>query len=146
MYTKDDLMAQTKKNLLHIARETFGLNYLQEVMNKDSIVEEILRAQAQTEDGSQLKAVDEDQALKKGWARVYVEKDPTSKGNYPLVVNGPNDRAYLVPRGVEVDVPRLVFENLKDAWTTNHIFNEEERELVQQTVQSYPFRTIATNF
>lgn len=84
-----------------------------------------------------------------GHARIRIERDPTPGHRNSPVPAAVNGRIWLVPRGIEVDVPLPVVEVLKNSVSNQYrqveggnasqpmgVFKEEE-------VRTYPFQVLA---
>lgn len=91
--------------------------------------------------------VDDTSAPKPGYARVLVHRDPTpGHKNTPIHI-GVNGLIFQVPRGIEVDIPIMVVNALKDAITLVTRPKGEDsrgREIYGEEPQlSYPFQVVA---
>lgn len=92
-------------------------------------------------------AMGDSSAPKPGFARVLVHRDPTpGHKNTPIHV-GVNGWIFQVPRGIEVDLPIMVINGLKDAITlVTRPKGEDQRgrEIYGEEAQlSYPFQIVA---
>lgn len=85
-------------------------------------------------------------APKPGYARVLVHRDPSpGHKNTPIHV-GVNGWIFQIPRGVEVDIPKMVVEGLKDAVTIvtrQKEGNTGREQYVDEPQLSYPFQVLA---
>lgn len=84
-----------------------------------------------------------------GFARLLIHKDPTpGHANSPVPL-GLNGRTFLVPRGVEVDLPHQYVGILKDA--VQVVIRQKSEptaanpagEMVEEAMLTYPFQVIA---
>lgn len=95
--------------------------------------------------------VDNGLGLKAGFCRVLIHRDPTPGHSNRSVHVGINGKLYSIPRGVEVEIPKVFLSSLSDAITTyteqdsapssdnpGGTFKENKR-------LSYPFQIIAVD-
>ena len=90
--------------------------------------------------------VDGDIGPKPGFARILIHRDPTPKAKNSAVPVGFNGQLYLVPRGIEVDIPKEFVEVLKNASylapiddSDNSSGDLKSRTQREERQQSYPF-------
>lgn len=115
---------------------------------KEDFIEAIKAKQSQNEAVSYV--VDGDIGPKPGFARVLIHRDPTPKAKNSAVPLGFNGQIYLVPRGIEVDIPKEFIEVLKNASYLAYRDSGDEsgtdlksRTQREEKQQSYPF-TVST--
>lgn len=77
-------------------------------------------------------------APKPGYSRIILHRDMTPGHKNSPVPAGINGRIFMLPRGVEIDIPTPLVEVLANARTT--IMDETGKESV---TQSYPFQILA---
>lgn len=84
--------------------------------------------------------------LKPGHARLTIFRDPTPGHSNSALPLGLNGRIFLAPRGVEITMPLEYVAVLADAKATymkqkrEPSANAPEGEVVEETLQSYPFQ------
>lgn len=83
-----------------------------------------------------------------GYARILIFRDPTTgHANSPVPV-GVNGRMFLMPRGMEIDVPIAHVQALNDAKQTVIRQTQEPDavnpggKVVEEVIQSYPFQVL----
>lgn len=131
---------------LRRAAKTLGITAARD-WNKEDFVSAIKRKQSV--DATTRVVFDSSRDPAPGYARVLLHRDPTpNHANSPVPI-GLNGQIYMVPRGVEVDVPKEFVGVLNDAKTLQVRQQEQESRInpggvyKEELQTSYPFQVLS---
>lgn len=97
------------------------------------------------------KALSDSTAPKAGHSRITIHKDPSATASNSGVIAAVNGRIFIIPRGIEVEIPNPVLEVLKNS-TTHHTQNtntnaknmtEERFEHIVATAYPYTVHAVS---
>lgn len=146
--TREQLEEYTKDELVKYADDTLGI-VLSSAMKKAEIITIIVESSARVDEVAPVARrrgpVDRPDP---GKVRVIIHRSHTDKKQRPVFL-GHNYKAWLVPRGKEVDLPAEMISALIDAIQTAAVWddtaegmNGTKGALVTSEVNSYPYQIV----
>jgi hypothetical protein len=138
----ENLKELSKKELLTIANQVFGLN-ANGSLNKDQLVDIIEQAGQRFKGNENITVVDEDNTdrVRPGYIKVRVQPGRYNPNNRPIFVSH-NFRPATIPVNCDVIIPAYYESCLKDALQERYHQDPNTRELIKTKEHSYPYSVL----